>query len=104
MRPEDLEIISSLKLHSDEEGNNYIEGSTDQAVGEVIERYKELKSRGLNGDFGKTPQYWLIYTSMINKIQMLNMAIKTNDLSLKIKCWNDLLPLCFTTNRVRYAR
>ena len=32
------------------------------------------------------------------------MAIKTNDLSLKIKCWNDLLPLCFTTKRVHYAR
>ena len=104
MRPEDLEIIFSLKLRSDEEGNNYIEGSTDQAVGEVIERYKELKSRGLNSDFGKTPQYWLIYTSMINQIQMLHMAIKTNDLSLKIKCWNDLLPLRFTTNRVHYAR
>ena len=32
------------------------------------------------------------------------MAIKTNDLSLKIKCWNDLLPLCFTTSRVHYAQ
>ena len=57
MRPEDLEIIFSLKLRSDEEGNNYIEGSADQAADEVIERYKELKSRGLNGDFGETPQY-----------------------------------------------
>ena len=104
MRPEDLEIISLLKLRSHEEGNNYIEGSTNQAVGEVTEIYKELKSTGLNGDFGKTPQYWLSYSSMINQIQMLHMAIKTNDLSLKIKCWNDLLPLCFTTNRVHYAR
>ena len=56
MRPEDLEIISLLKLRSHEEGNNYIEGSTNQAVGEVTEIYKELKSTGLNGDFGKTPQ------------------------------------------------
>ena len=104
MRPEDLEIISSLKLRTNEEGSNYIERATGQGVDKVIERYKKLRSKGLNGDFGKTLQYRLIYTSMINQIQMLHMAIKTNDLSLKIKCWNDLLPLCFTTNRVHYAR
>ena len=104
MRPEALEIISLLKLCTNEEGSNYIERATDQGVDEVIERYKKLRSKGLNGDFGKTQQYWLIYTSMINQIQMLHMAIKTNDLSLKIKCWNDLLPLCFTINRVHHAR
>ena len=84
--------------------SDYIERATDQGVDEVIERYKKLRSKGLNGDFGKILQCWLIYTSMINQIQMLHMTIKTNDLSLKIKCWNDLLPLCFTTNRVHYAR
>ena len=104
MRPEDLEIISSLKLRTNEKGSNYIGRAAGQGVDEVIERYKKLRSKGLNGDFGKTQQYWLIYTSMINQIQMLHMAIKTNDLSLKIKCWNDLLPLCFTTNRVHYVR
>ena len=104
MRPEDLEIISSLKMRTNEEGSSYIERATDQGVDEVIERYKKLRSKGLNGDFGKILQCWLIYTSMINQIQMLHMTIKTNDLSLKIKCWNDLLPLCFTTNRVHYAR
>ena len=57
--------------------NDYIERATDQGVDEVIERYKKL------------PQNWLIYTSMVNQIRMLHMAIKTNDLSLKFKCWND---------------
>lgn len=57
MRPEDLEIISSLKLRTNEEGSNYIERATDQGVDEVIERYKKLRSKGLNRDFGKTPQY-----------------------------------------------
>ena len=64
---------------------------------------KKFRSEGLNEDFAKTPQYCLIYTSMINQSQMQHMAIKTNDLSLKIKCQNDLLLLCFTTNRVDYA-
>ena len=100
MRPEALEIISLLKLYTNEEGSNYMERATDQGVDEVIERYKKLRWKGLNGDFEKTLQCWLIYTSMINQIQMLHMTIKTNDLSLKIKCCNDLLPLCFTTNRV----
>lgn len=57
MRPEDLEIISSLKLRTNEEGSNYIERAIDQGVDEVIERYKKLRSKGLNRDFGKTPQY-----------------------------------------------
>ena len=104
MRPEDLEIISSLKFRTNEEGSNYIERATDQGVDEIIGRYKKLRSKALNGDFGKTPQYWFIYTSMINPMQMVHIAIKTNDLSLKITCWNDLLPLCFATNRVHYAR
>ena len=57
MRPEDLEIISSLKLLTNEEGSNYIERAIDQGVDEVIERYKKLRSKGLNRDFGKTLQY-----------------------------------------------
>ena len=57
MRPEDLEIISSLKLRTNEEGSNYIERAIDQGVDEVIERYKKLRSKELNRDFGKTPQY-----------------------------------------------
>ena len=57
MRPEDLEIISSLKLRTNEEGSNYIERAIDQGVNEVIERYKKLRSKELNRDFGKTPQY-----------------------------------------------
>ena len=104
MRPEDLEIITLLKLRTNEKGSNYIEEATDQAADQVIERYKKLRSKGLNRDFGETPQYWLIYISVINKIQMLHMVIKINDLSLKVKCWNNLLLLCFTTNRVLYAR
>ena len=68
MRPEALEIISLLKLCTNEEGGNYIEQATDQGVDEVIERYKKLRSKGLNGDLGKTLQCCLIYTSVINQI------------------------------------
>ena len=51
MRPEALEIISLLKLCTNEEGSNYIERATDQGVDEVIERYKKLRSKGLNAFF-----------------------------------------------------
>ena len=68
---------------TNEGGSNYIERATDQGVDEVIEKYKKLSSKRLNKDFGKTPQYWLIYTSMINQTQMVHIAIKTNDLFLK---------------------
>ena len=43
MRPEALEIISLLKLYTNEEGSNYMERATDQGVDEVIERYKKLR-------------------------------------------------------------
>ena len=91
-------------MRTNEEDSNFIERATVEGVDEVTERYKKLRSKGLNGDCGKTPQYWLIYTRIINQIQMLHLAIKINDLSLKIKYWNDLLSSCFTTDRVHYAR
>ena len=43
MRPEALEIISLLKLYTNEESSNYMERATDQGVDEVIERYKKLR-------------------------------------------------------------
>ena len=34
----------------------------------------------------------------------LHFSFKINDYALRLKIWEESLPLCFATNRLRYAR
>lgn len=56
------------------------------------------------GDFGKTPQFWALYMTMVDGQQKLYHAINTNNYDLRLLIWRKLLPLCFATNRVDYSR
>jgi len=41
---------------------------------------------------------------MLSNLQLLHLALKTNRFDFKMKCWEELLPLCFATNRIHYSR
>ena len=41
---------------------------------------------------------------MVSELQLLHFSLKVNNFGLKIKCWEKLLPLCFTTNKIHYSR
>ena len=76
----------------------------DTDVISCITKYEEAKRRGLNGEFGSTMQFWLKYVEMVETLQQFHFALNTNNLSLKLQSWEKFLPLCFTTNKVHYAR
>ena len=77
---------------------------SDEAVQEYIKQYNELAQKCLNGELGKTPQYWMIYMKMIDRIQTLHHSVSANSYDLRRLIWRQSLPFCFATNRVHYSR
>eukprot|EP00112_Aurelia_sp_Birch-Aquarium-sp1_P015170 Seg3338.2 transcript_id=Seg3338.2/GoldUCD/mRNA.D3Y31 product="hypothetical protein" protein_id=Seg3338.2/GoldUCD/D3Y31 len=71
---------------------------------EYINRYQSTMRRCLNGDFGRTPQYWTEYMTLVDRQQMLHYSVNCNDYDLRMISWNCSLPLCFSMNHVHYAR
>ena len=98
MSTEDSNIISQLKI------DTALQNVNDSKVQDVLRRYIQVKSKGLNGDYSKTPQYWLTYIQMVYDLQLLHYSLKVNNFELKIKCGEKLLPLCFTINKIHYSR
>ena len=77
---------------------------SDENVVSHIHSCETLKERCLKGDFGKTPQFWMMYMDLVDRQRMLHVAINSNNFSLRLMMWKKFLPLCFATNRVHYAR
>ena len=61
-------------------------------------------SKCMQGEFGKTPQFWSQYMSLVDRQHLFRHALSTNDFQLRLSMWRELLPLCFATNRVHYSR
>ena len=57
-----------------------------------------------NGEFGKTPQFWVMYMIMVDRQQKLHYAINTNNYNLRLLIWKESLPMWFATNKIHYAR
>ena len=76
----------------------------DKLVSEYEVFYNEKKRKCLEGDFGKTPQFWAMYTKLVERQQKLHYGINVNDFDLRLLMWQQSLPLCLATNRVHYSR
>ena len=81
MSTEDSNIISQLKI------DTILQNLIDPKVQDVLRRYIQVKLKGLNGDYGKMPQYWLTYIQMVSELHLLHFPLKVNNFELKIKCW-----------------
>ena len=68
------------------------------------QRHESLKSCCFQGEFGLTPQFWMTYQKAIDRQHKFHFSINTNDFDLRLECWKDSLPLCFTTNKQNYAK
>ena len=51
MSTEDINIVSQLKL------DTVLQNLNDPKVQDVLRKYIQVKSKGLNGDYGKTSQH-----------------------------------------------
>ena len=76
----------------------------DENVTKHVVSYETQRQKCLNGDFGKTPQFWALYMKLIDRQQKLHFAVNNNDYDLRLLIWKRSLPLCFSTNRVHYSR
>lgn len=77
---------------------------TERNVASYIQLYETLTESCLKGDFGKTPQYWMMYMKLVDRQRKLHFAINSNDFNLRLLMWKESFPLCFATNRVHYSR
>ena len=66
--------------------------------------FNSIENQYLNGDKGKTPQFWTLYTSLVQLVQELHYSINVNDFYLRLKCWKDIVFLCAATNKRNYLR
>ena len=55
--------------------------SNDQEVADIMQKYQEIKLKGLQGELGKTAHFWLTYTELISQLHLLYFAINTNNLT-----------------------
>lgn len=58
--------------------------SADESVVAYIHSYKTLKERCLNGDFGKTPKFWMICMDLVDCQRMLYFATDSNTFNLRL--------------------
>ena len=65
-------------------------------------QYQTQKSNCLDGEFGKTPQYWAKYMELVDCQRKLHFSININNYDLRMLIWKESLPLCFATNGVHY--
>ena len=76
----------------------------DASVKAYTEHYNQQFQKCVNGEFGKTPQFWALHMMMVDRQQKLHYAINTNDYNLRLLMWRQSLPMCFATNQVHYSR
>ena len=58
-----------------------------------------LRSRCWRGEFGATPQYWMLYQRMIDLIHQLHYSVNINDFWLCLHSWEERLKLSAVIKR-----
>ena len=76
----------------------------DPSIQAYLKCYVQQVKKCLNGKFGKPPQFWVMYTIMVDRQQKLHYAINTNNYNLCLLIWKESLPMWFVTNKIHYAR
>ena len=80
------------------------DGNFEQALDEFYTKFSDLLQEGLQGKLGKTPQFWLRYIDLVDISMRLHMSIQINDWTMRLKCWEEMLPCYFATNKHNYSR
>ena len=68
------------------------------------QQYQKTMFQVLQGDYGKTPQYWATYIIAVDLQHTLHLAINMGDYDLRLECWTGSLPFFFAMNKQNYAR
>ena len=76
----------------------------DPTFSAFTKQYQDLRNRYLNGEKGKTAQFWMIYMDLVELQHLFHYSINVNDFQLRVSCWRRIVTLCFPTNKRNYAR
>ena len=66
--------------------------------------YGDFFQSTLNGDNGKTAQYWVKYLEMMRMHTMIHTAVQENNFEMRLRPWTYWIPFYFSTNLFNYAR
>ena len=69
-----------------------------------FQRYRTFTSELLDGNHGKTAQFWMRHMDIVQKILTLIRATKENNLQLHIAALYALCPMFFAYDHCNYAR
>ena len=70
----------------------------------ILEKYEAYEDKVHNGHLGKTAKFWLSVIDHARLIQMMQYAVKTNNLALFHKCNGDMADLFFAFDGPNYSR
>ena len=74
-------------------------------VSSHIDEYKEFQQRIRNGEFGKTPMFWLcLYLDLMHVQHLVHLSIQENNFEVRLKCWQYFMPFYFALNKTNYSR
>ena len=71
---------------------------------DMMTKYDSYLEETLNGKMGKTAQFWMTYAEIVGLIQLMQCAIKINDIALYSFALFEVTSIFFTTNHHDYAR
>ena len=75
-----------------------------QLVQDLLKSYEDYTEETRRGVQGKTAQFWMMYLDYIQHYQLLDRAVRTNDVELFIYALTPIIALFFVTSRVNYSR
>ncbi len=76
----------------------------NEEVRNYIKEFDRCQKKCLEGEFGKTAQFWMQYANAVESLHRLRLAICKNDFDLRLLMWQFWLPFMFMTNKVHYSR
>ena len=77
---------------------------SQEAFQRYEKEYERRRNECLQGKFGKTAQFWMIYIYHIERQHKLHLSVNLNNFELRLHCWREITALCFSTNKQNYAR
>ena len=63
------------------------------------EKFKGVRDEYLNGNRGKTAQFWMMYLNLVELQERFHYLINVNDFTFRLECWKKIIQLCFPTNK-----
>ena len=106
LRENNIEITEEIKDYITNYNNTKSASSMieHQSLVQVIVKYENYLKQTINGERGKTAQYYMIHVNLVNYYLLFNSSIRTADLNLFKYVLPKISNLFFALNQLNYAR